>query len=176
MESRCQILSVLSDSLLIQLKGANPHELETLVKDTDYRLKLVKWHEKRSLNANAYAWVLISKIAEKVGSSKDEIYDKMLQDYGTIDEEFPPLTIIADADISILKDHFKLFETNMVGDRKFNSYFRIKGSSEMDSKEMARFIDNIVEDAKGFGIETATPDEIQRMKEQWGIEISNSEQ
>ena len=34
-----------------------------------------KYREKRSLDANAYAWVLFTKIAEVVQSSKDEIYE-----------------------------------------------------------------------------------------------------
>ena len=44
----------------------------------------------------------------------------------------------------------------------------IKGSSEYDSAEMAHFIDRIVEEAQELGIETATPDELERMKQEWG--------
>ena len=174
MESKCQVVSILSDSLVIQLKGANRHEIETLVKDTDYRIKLVKWHEKRSLNANAYAWVLCTKIAEKVGTSKDEVYENMLQAYGTIDNDVPPITVIADVDISKLQDHFMKFDTRKIGDKEFNCYLRIKGSSEMDVKEMSHFIDGIVFEAKQLGIETMTPDELLDLKARWGDEINSS--
>lgn len=44
----------------------------------------------------------------------------------------------------------------------------IKGSSEYDTVEMSHFIDRIVEEAKELGIETATPDELERMKQEWG--------
>lgn len=44
----------------------------------------------------------------------------------------------------------------------------IKGSSEYDTAEMAHFIDSIVEEAKELGIETSTPDELERMKQEWG--------
>lgn len=172
MESKCQIVSILSDSLVIQLKGANRHELETLVKDTDYRLKLVKWTEKRSLNANAYAWVLCTKIAEKINSSKDEVYEAMLRAYGTIDDEVPPITVIADVDISKLNDHFLMFDTRKIGDKEFNCYLRLKGSSEMDTKEMSNFIDGIVFEAKQLGIETMTPDQIAELKARWGDEVN----
>jgi hypothetical protein len=172
MESKCQIVSILSDSLVIQLKGANRHELETLVKDTDYRLKIVKWTEKRSLDANAYAWVLITKIAEKVGSSKDEIYENMLCAYGTVDDEVPPITVIAGVDMSKFADHFFRFDSRKIGDKEFDCYLRIKGSSEMNTKEMSHFIDGIVFEAKQLRIETMTPDEIAELKARWNDEIN----
>ena len=169
MESKCQIVSILSDSLVIQLKGANRHELETLVKDTDYRLKLVKWTEKRSLDANAYAWVLMTKIADAVGSSKEEIYENMLRSYGTIDDELPPIVVHSSADISKFHDHYLWFDSRELDGKKFDCYLRIKGSSEMDSREMSHLIDGVVFEAKQLGIETLPPEEIQRMNERWGI-------
>ena len=172
MESKCQVVSILSDSLVIQLKGANRHEIETLVKDTDYRIKLVKWHEKRSLNANAYAFVLCSKIAKKINSTKEEVYEQMLQAYGTIDEETPPITVIADVDMSKFSDHFMRFDTRKIGSKEFHCYLRVKGSSEMDTKEMSRFIDGLVFEAKQLGIETMTPNELLDLKARWGDEIN----
>lgn len=175
MESKCQVVSILSDSLVIQLKGANRHELEALVKDTDYRIKLVKWHDKRSLNANAYSWVLCSKIAESIGSSKEEVYEQMLQAYGTVDEDTPPITVISEVDMSKFSDHFLKFDTRKIGSKEFNCYLRIKGSSEMDKREMAAFIDGVVFEAKQLGIETMTPDQLMDLKLRWGVEVNNSE-
>ena len=169
MESKCQIVSILSDSLVIQLKGANRHELETLVKDTDYRLKLVKWTEKRSLDANAYLWKLCDLIAGKIGSSKEEVYENMLRSYGTIDDELPPIVVHSSADISKFQDHYLWFDSRELDGKKFDCYLRIKGSSEMDSKEMSHLIDGVIFEAKQLGIETLPPEEIQRMNERWGI-------
>jgi hypothetical protein len=169
MESKCQIVSILSDSLVIQLKGANRHELETLVKDTDYRLKLVKWHDKRSLDSNAYLWKLCDLIAGKIGSSKEEVYENMLRSYGTIDDELPPIVVHSSADISKFQDHYLWFDSREINGKKFDCYLRIKGSSEMDSKEMSHLIDGVIFEAKQLGIETLPPEEIQRMNERWGI-------
>ena len=47
-------------------------------------IEVKKYRSKRSLNANAYCWVLLEKIADKMGLSKEDIYKRMLQDYGTI--------------------------------------------------------------------------------------------
>ena len=169
MESKCQIVSILSDSLVIQLKGANRHELEILVKDTDYRLKLVKWHDKRSLDSNAYLWKLCDLIAGKIGSSKEEVYENMLRSYGTIDDELPPIVVHSSADISKFQDHYLWFDSREMNGKKFDCYLRIKGSSEMDSKEMSHLIDGVIFEAKQLGIETLPPEEIQRMNERWGI-------
>jgi len=125
-----------------------------------------KFRKKRSLDANAYCWVLCTKIADAVNSSKDEVYEEMLQKYGYLyqDEDgYIPVTVKAGVDMSKIQGHWKFFKSN----GKFDSYLMIKGSSEYDSSEMAKFIDRIVEEAKDLGIETATPAELERMKEQW---------
>lgn len=172
MESKCQIVSILSDSLVIQLKGANRHELETLVKDTDYRLKLVKWTEKRSLDANSYLWKLCDLIAGEIGSSKEEVYENMLRSYGTIDDELPPIVVHSSADISKFHDHYLWFDSRELDGKKFDCYLRIKGSSEMDSREMSHLIDGVVFEAKQLGIETMTPDQIAELKARWNDEIN----
>ena len=174
MESKCEIASLVGDTLVIVLNGANRHELESLEQGKDYRIKLTKWTEKRSLNANAYAFVLCTKIAQAIGSSKDDVYEQMLQAYGTVDEDFPPITVIAGADMSITKEHWLRIDTRKVGGKDFDCYLRIKGSSEMDKKEMAHFIDGIVFECKQLGIETLPPEELERLKEQWGIDINTT--
>lgn len=125
-----------------------------------------KFRQKRSLDANAYCWVLCTKIAEVINSSKDEVYEEMLQKYGYLyqdDDGYIPVTVKTGVDMSKIQGHWKFFKSN----GKFDSYLMIKGSSEYDSAEMAKFIDRIVEEAKDLGIETATPAELERMKEQW---------
>lgn len=126
-----------------------------------------KWRQKRSLDANSYCWTIISKIAEKINSSKDEVYEEMLQKYGYFyqDEEgYISITVKAEVDMSKIAGHWKFLKTN----GKFTSYLMIKGSSEYDTRQMARFIDCIVEEAKLLGIETMTPAELERMKAAWG--------
>ena len=45
-----------------------------LNQDRDKLFEVKQHREKRSLNANAYAWALIGKIADVVKASKDEVY------------------------------------------------------------------------------------------------------
>ena len=50
----------------------------------------------------------------------------------------------------------------------FKCYLVYKQTHLMDSKEMARLIDGAIEVAKELGIETDTPEQLARYKEEWG--------
>ena len=129
-------------------------------------IEIKKYRVKRSLSANAYCWVLIEKIAEKMNKSKEEVYIEMLKDYGTIavDSEGKKLIFSVKASIDISK-YFKYYkEMGLSKDGNFKHYYVIKGSSEYDSKEMNRFIDGIIQECKSLGIETMTPEEIARLE------------
>jgi hypothetical protein len=45
----------------------------------------------------------------------------------------------------------------------------MRGSHTYDTKEMARLIDGVVYEAKSIGIETLSPDELERMKSLWKV-------
>lgn len=143
------------------------NQVESIRECEKLSIEAKKYREKRSLDANAYLWILCTKIAEVVQSSKDEIYEEMLQKYGYIyqDEDgYITVTVKAEVDMSKIQGHWKHYKSN----GKFSSYLMIKGSSEYDTGEMAKFIDAVVLEAKELGIETATPEEIERMKSLWG--------
>ena len=140
-----------------------------MLKDSKLSIKAVKYRKKRSLDANAYLWVICTKLAEIHQTSKDEIYEQMLQKYGVLyqDEEdnYIIVTLKADIDTSKLEGHWKYYKSSEDG--KFKSYLMIKGTSLYNTSEMARFIDMVVQEAKEEGIETLTPAELERMKAQW---------
>jgi hypothetical protein len=56
---------------------------------------------------------------------------------------------------------------SMLNGKLFKHYRVYKGSSEMDTREMSILIDGIVSEAKGLGIQTETPDQIENMKSLW---------
>lgn len=139
-----------------------------LPEDKKYELKEFK--EKRSLNANNYAWALMEKMAQVLKSSKDEIYELMLQRYGTLyrDEEGDLIVIPTDKELkSTSKLHLKFIGQKIVNGKLLNLYAVIKGSSEYDTKEMAVFIDGIVSECKELEIETMTPTELSLLKSRW---------
>lgn len=154
-------------NLTFEVNEQPTEEINQIAECEKLSIEVKKFRKKRSLDANAYCWVLMTKIAEAVDSSKDEIYEEMLQKYGYIyqDEEgYITVTVKADVDMSKIQGHWKFIR----GNGRFKSYLMIKGSSEYDTAEMAKFIDAIIQEAKELDIETATPDEIERMKAAWG--------
>ncbi|RDU22856.1 hypothetical protein [Anaerosacchariphilus polymeriproducens] len=136
-------------------------------------IKVTKYREKRSLDANAYAWVLMSKLAEHLDTSKEEVYEEMLNKYGfPVFEENGRrtiLTVLPEVNMKSLGIHTKYIGSGYVGDKEFHHYLVLRGSSEYNTKEMAHFIDMIVSECKEVEIETLPEDEIKRMKEVWGI-------
>lgn len=155
--------------LTFEVDASASGQIENMKKDDLLRIRAVRYKQKRSLDANAYAWALMTKIANHpdVSSSKEEVYEQMLQKYGTFYEDedgFITITVKKSVDMAKVDGHWKYIKDN----GKFASYLMIKGSSEYDTAEMSHFIDRIVEEAQELGIETATPDELERMKQEWG--------
>lgn len=61
----------------------------------------------------------------------------------------------------------RIFKQEEEGGKLFNCYLVYKHSSDMDSKEMSRLIDGAIYEAKKLGLETDTPEQIARYKEEW---------
>lgn len=143
------------------------------LRDTDIRLKAVKWREKRSLNANAYFFVLVTKIAEKTNQSITEVHNQLIADYGQVEmDDNRCMNIIMDASIDWRKlEGIHLHPTSarrmMDNDRLYQVYLVMRGSHTYDSKEMTTLIAGTVQEAKELGIETATPEEQERMLQLW---------
>lgn len=129
----------------------------------DITLEIKKWRNKRSLDANAYAWKLISELAVKFESSKDEIYLKMLKDYGVS----LVVSVKSEEDIEKIQKAFKYYEpfgSGVIGEKKFTHYKIYIGSSGYDTKEMSVFIKGIVSECESVGIPTLTPKEIAELE------------
>lgn len=132
-------------------------------KDMLYIAEIKEYREKRSLNANAYAWKLITEIANVLRNDKDSIYLQMLHSYGQSD-------IVSVKSSIDVKGYFKYYSQAgqaVLGGVEFTHYKVYKGSSEFDTREMAILIDGIVSECKAMNIDTATPEEHARMIEEW---------
>lgn len=160
-------------NILLSVTNVTAEELTELKNDIEYLVEIKKYHKKRSLDANAYMWMLVTKIAEVIKSSKDEVYEEMLQKYGYCyqdDNGYITVTVKSCVDMTKVSGHWKLYRDS--SDGKFKSYMMIKGTSEYDSKEMAHFLDMVVQDAKELGIETEPQNELNRMLDEWGKEYA----
>lgn len=131
--------------------------------------EITKAKKKRSLDANAYMWVLIGKIAAAVGIPSDEVYRRAIREAGC----YTPLPIKAEAveEFSrIWAGHGTGWFIEVVDDSKLPGFKLVKaynGSSTYDTGQMSRLIDNVVQDAKELGIETMTERELSLLKDGW---------
>lgn len=131
--------------------------------DRDKIFEIKEHRQKRSLNANAYAWSLIGKIADAMRTSKDEIYLLMLKRYG----QSEMVSVLSQIDVAGYFKYYESIATTTLQGKDFTHYRIFKGSSEYDTKEMAVLIDGIISEAEHLDIETLPPKEIERLKEMW---------
>ena len=139
-------------------------------KEKDIVIDIKEYSPKRSLNANKYFHTLVDKIAAIQGVSHTEIHNHLIAEYGCVDKEINNL--ILDDSIPwerIESIHLRPTTATKVLDngRLYRVYIVMRGSHTYDTKEMSRLIDGTVFEAKELGIETLTPDELERMKAQW---------
>lgn len=138
-------------------------KLLNLPREVIYDFKIEEHKEKRSLNANAYAWVLITKISNVLRASKEEIYFLMLKRYGVSEV----VSILSDINVDGYFKYYEEFGKSVLNGKEFTHYKIYKGSSEFNTKEMSILIDGIVSEAKNLNIETMTPDQLAALKSSW---------
>lgn len=144
----------------------NPQEIIQWLFDQDKNKKfeIKEYHKKRSLNANAYAWALIGKIADVLRSSKDEIYLEMLKKYG----QSEIVSVLSDINVTGYFKYFEEIATVKLQGKNFTHYKVFKGTSEYNTAEMAVFIDGVISEADELGIDTLPPNEVEKIKSLWG--------
>lgn len=139
-------------------------------KDKQFELK--EYKEKRSLNANAYCWVLCDKIAKELSkegtvTTKEIVYKDAITQIGS----FEPMIIEEKA----FENFERIWSRQGLGfivqevSRKdkcirVNCYY---GSSTYNTKEMSLLIKLLVELAESLNIETKSENEINSLLEKW---------
>lgn len=127
-------------------------------------VKVDEYKEKRSKNANNYAWKILTEIGNKLRMSKEEVYLMMLKRYG----QSEMVSVVASFPFGKFVKYFEeVGESELLG-KLFKHYRVYQGSSEFTTEEMSIFLDGVVSEAKELGIPTETPEQIARMKDLWG--------
>ena len=139
------------------------HECEKL------SIKIAKYREKRSLDANAYFWVLADKLAAKMNITKEEVYRNAIKNIGGVSE-----TVCVQN--KAVEKLCQGWSKNGIGWQTDTMPSKIEGctnvvlyygSSTYDKAQMSRLIDNIVQDCQSVGIPTETPNKISDMLSLW---------
>ena len=132
-------------------------------------LKIGIYRKKRSLDANAYHWVLCGRMADVLDSDSDSVHYDLMQRYGTIlrgeDGRAVIITVRPDVDLRRCNVYARRIGTGHVDGKEFYHYALIKPSREYDSKEMSVLMKGTVQEAKELEIETLTPLELAEMME-----------
>ena len=133
-------------------------------------IKLSEHKEGRSLNANAYYWCLIGKLAKALNISTSYCHNVMLRRYGTLAkmDDTPIYAVIPDTDEAQKKadesETFHIKPTSNVrpgnDGKMYRTYMVLKGSHEYDTAEMAALISGLRDECTNVGIPVETPDEI----------------
>lgn len=130
---------------------------------------ITKAKKRRSLDANAYCWVLIDKIAAAVGLPKEEVYRNAIKNIGGVSD----VVCVQDEAVDKL---LKNWERNGIGWQTEVMSSKLKGctnvvlyygSSVYSSHQMNLLIDQLIQDAKALDIETLPPHKLAAMITEW---------
>jgi hypothetical protein len=128
--------------------------------------------KKRSLDANAYAWMLMGKLAAKLRLTPEEVYRSYIPDVG---DNYTIMMVLEEAVDDFreqwCRGHLGREVTDLGPSGRFRKCHNILcyyGSSDYDREQMSRLIDLIVADCKEQGIETLSERERSLLVEKWG--------
>lgn len=147
-------------------------------------LEIKRYRRKRSLDANAYYWVLVTKLANALGETNQEMHNKALRQYGQpeIVDGREVLVYLPDTDEARYRadnaSEYHLDPTSELSVEPDGSIFRIyrllRGSRTYNTAEMTRLINGMITMCREAMIpdaEIATPDEKRLLKEMYGVEL-----
>ena len=158
-------------TLLLDTK--NKEVVEELKNDGKLNIELKKYSKKRSLDCNAYMWVLIQEIAEKLSTqdisiTKEEIYRDAIKTVGAY--------TIVPIKTEAVDEWIRIWQSNGIGwvcDTQpsklegFTNVMCYHGSSVYTQVEMNRLVNVIVENCRNLGIETKSKQEIDSLLKEW---------
>lgn len=149
--------------------------VDTLRECDKLSIKIDKFREKRSLDANRYLWQLCSLIADKLSDdgvphTKEEIYRKAIKARGICREQGElPLDFAKTS-----RTAWEMLGTGWIteqvdfepdGDRVIVRFYY--GSSTYNTKQMSRIIDWLVVECQNLGIETKSAKELESLLGAW---------
>lgn len=121
-----------------------------LDKDKLYDVEIKVHRNHRNLDQNGKAWVIMTEMANILRIPKEEVYLSMLKSYGQ------RTYILLESNINP-NEYFKYYElesTFTKNSKEFKSYLVFRGTSTYDTREMAIFIDGVIQEAEQLGINT----------------------
>lgn len=145
-------------------------ELASLITpNVELEITIKQARQKRSINANNFAWELITKLAKAQGITPIEVYKQQVQNMYTYSRELIEVLKFQSSKEEWERDHTgRLLEPIGVSEQhpEYLWVKRYKGTSDYDSREMSHFIDLIVMECENLGIRV-DQSESNKAKESW---------
>lgn len=155
------------------------------LKDYDkLSLEIKPYRRKRSLDANAYYWVLLTKLAKILKTSNAELHNLLLIKYGFLEivEGRTVKVVLPDTDAAYKKImESQVYHLRPTADVRegndgiaYRTYIMVRGSSTYNTAEMSRLIEGLISDCKDVGMtdsEIISPEERRILKEKYGIDF-----
>ena len=169
-------LVTIDNSVIMQIRAdmeeISSEELEALKNaNKALRIDIKQWREQRSLDANSYFHLLVHKLATKLNIGNDECKIKMNLEYGTPANDKNGnkvyIKLPASVNVSDFYEYAKWVADKTENGLKLSYYIFYKRTHLLDTKEMSRLIDGVVNECKQVGIETKTPEQIAEMLSLW---------
>lgn len=137
--------------------------------DGEVAVEIKKYRKRRSLDANAYAWVLIDRLADKLRMAKTDVYRELIRNIGGVSQtvcvqDKAVQDLISGWSHNGLGWFAETMPSKLAGCTNVILYY---GSSSYDSAQMSALLDLLIDDCKAQGIETTTPEELAKYKEEW---------
>lgn len=158
--------------LTFEIEENLTHAIED-IQEKELSICAKAYRKRRSLDANAYYWQLIAKLAEALNLSKTRIHNLMLARYGQLEEYDGKLVYVVLPDTpegeekALEADTYHLKPTSEVQAGKdgtlFRTYKMLRGSSSYNSKEMSMLINGLIDECNQMGIETFPPEKVEGM-------------
>jgi len=149
---------------------ANDEVINELISKDILQIEIKPYREKRSLDANAYLWVLLGKIGEKLEADKEELYQGYVRAMGAYNITPIKETFLTKW-IEIWSAKGLGWFCDTLGESKHKGYINVinyYGTSVYDTKEMSRVINEVVKDCESLGIDVKDPEEIEKLIKSWG--------
>ena len=157
----------------LKLRPELPGQAQMVAGEIDpqkkYTVTIKEFRKKRSLDANAYAWVLMNKLADKLNKGVRDLCRHYIPD---IPENSQVVCVPTEA-VEKLQSGWEhngigwcsdTLKSKLPGCTNVVLYY---GSSTFDQKQMGVLLDLIIADCKQVGVEYMTPEELERLKGEW---------
>ena len=153
----------------IEITGEENYNELLALKSQNKHVEIKEHKNYRSLDANAYLWVLLTKLQDKLSIPKEELYKNYIQKIGS--SEILPVKNEA---VDKFREAWQrnglgwITETTKSKLDGFTNVIAYYGSSSYNTAEMSRLINEVVNDCKEQNIETKSDSEINSLLKQWG--------